>query len=178
MSKYKYKLKLFDSELERQGRIRQYENRGDLPVSSTLNVNVPPISEAMIRIRDYYNSKDSCVLGLGLSGNARIVYDADGNVQGTVQPSTINDLITAMCVFRVVYDHQFADGRQPVFVDMGHNDGRVVAIAAALGYRAIGIEIDEQAYQQSQQYFGELSVPSLQHATLVHGDYRKTLGPV
>ncbi|MEK6920419.1 MAG: class I SAM-dependent methyltransferase [Nanoarchaeota archaeon] len=61
----------------------------------------------------------------------------------------------------------------PVFVDLGSNDGRVVAVASALGYKSYGIELDKDAYKSASDNFTALrhQVSSLEHATLYHGNY-------
>lgn len=91
-----------------------------------------------------------------------------------VWPTPIDDLVRAMCLFHTVYRQGFPE--HPIFIDMGSNDGRAVALAAVLGYKSYGIELDDMGHQNGEEYFRTLRIHinALENAVLIHGDYRDT----
>ncbi|MBI5073208.1 hypothetical protein HZA99_05305 [Candidatus Woesearchaeota archaeon] len=103
-----------------------------------------------------------------MGGITPVPINENGRVR-ILQQTAIDDIIYALLLFKENYPQE----KSSIFVDLGSNDGRVVAVASALGYRSYGIELDKGAYKLASDYFTALQsqVSSLEHATLYHGDY-------
>lgn len=149
---------------ERRKKIKQLRK---VPVFTPDDIDSSIIRQDVHTISGFYHGIDKT---FGFEGRAAF---EEGRVR-MVQQSPIDDLVTALYIFHSVFGRQFS--KDHVFLDMGSNDGRAVAIAAALGYHSYGIEIDAQADAEAREYSQRLKpqVPSLERAMLLQGDYRNS----
>lgn len=123
---------------------------------------------------DYYRQFDCTRRVRGIQNRTRRIPDGIRSVTS----SDIDDVAEALLRFRKYFLSDF-ENRAPSLLDMGCFDGRVVVLAYLLGYRAEGIEIDEEGYKECVGIIKTLDkdIPGLERDIhIARGDYTTAKG--